>query len=128
MPDILIANPDDHGAIERMVDQGDGTVARKVVVANSAPSTPMLGTDRSIVATTTPQTLMPARTGRARMMMKNDSAVDVWVNFGGTAAATPGSGNYRIRADGGYLDLVGYSGAVSIIAASATAAVSAMEL
>jgi hypothetical protein len=85
------------------------------------------GTDRSIVATTTSQTLMPANATRMRLLVRNDSAVDVWINFGAPAVATAGAGNYRIAANGGSLDLSGSSGAINIIAASATAAISARE-
>lgn len=86
------------------------------------------GTDRSITATTTSQQLMAANTTRLKFYVKNDSGIDVWINLGATAVASAGSGNIKIPANGGYFELSGYSGAVNIIAASTTAAVSSREL
>lgn len=85
------------------------------------------GTDRSITATTTSQVLMAANSGRQKLFVRNDSAVIVWINFGATAVAAAGSGNIPIAATGGYFELSGATGAVNIIAASATAAITARE-
>ena len=95
-----------------------------VATFNKAP--PLAGTDRSIVATTTSQPLMAANPTRSKFIIQNDSLIDVWINFGATAAATPGGGNYRIKADTNR-EFTGTSGAVNIIATSTTAAISARE-
>lgn len=92
--------------------------------AVSAQST---GTDRSATVTTTSAQLMPAAAKRKRLFIKNDSATDVWVNFGATAAATPGSGNVKVPANGGYFENEGYSGVVNAIVAIGTAALTARE-
>lgn len=84
------------------------------------------GTDRSLTATTTSAQLMAANASRSRFFIKNDSAVDVWINFGATATATPGSGNMKIAA-GGYFEFSGGSSAINIVAASGTAAITARE-
>ncbi|GAM01749.1 hypothetical protein [Sphingomonas parapaucimobilis] len=97
------------------------------VTSAYAKAPPLAGTDRSITASTTSQTLMASNTIRSRILIRNDSTVDVWVNFGATAVATAGGGNFKIAANGGSLDLQGTSSAVNIIAASATAAISARE-
>jgi hypothetical protein len=86
------------------------------------------GTDRSTTATTTSSQLMGANTTRLKFYVKNDSTIDVWINLGATAVATAGGGNIKIPANGGYFELSGYSGAVNIIAASTTAAISSREL
>lgn len=86
------------------------------------------GTNRSITATTNTQVLMGANSARLRVIIKNDTAIDVWVNLGGAAVATAGGGNYRVPANGGYLEIAGYTGPIQIIAASSTAAISALEL
>lgn len=125
MPDIIVSNPNDLGVREKWVQQPDGTHAQQVVIAGGNSSS--AGTDRSMTATTSSLQLMAAKAARMRFIVKNDSTVDVWINLGGTAAATPGGGNYRILANGGYFELQGYSGVVNIVAASGTAAVSAME-
>lgn len=97
----------------------DGSVVARQVAKS--------GTDRSATATTTSSSLMGTNTTRARLFIKNDTAIDVWINLGATAAAVPGSGNIRVAANGGYFELENYSGAVNIIAASSTAAVTARE-
>ena len=88
---------------------------------------PLAGTDRSLTATTTSAQLMAANTARTKFFIKNDTAIVVWINMGATAVATPGAGNIAIAANGGYFEFTGYSGAVNIIAASTTAAVTARE-
>lgn len=87
-----------------------------------------VGTNRSITATTSAQTLMAANTNRWKFIISNDSTIDIWVNLGGTASAVAGSGNKKIAANGGYWELSGYSGAISIVAASGTPAITAYEL
>ena len=97
------------------------------VLINQAPGS---GTDRSITATTTAQTLMAANTSRSGFMIKNDTAIVVWINFGGTAVAAAGSGNIAIAANGGYFECPAAwtpTEAISIIAASTTAAITARE-
>lgn len=86
----------------------------------------VVGTDRSLAATTTSAQLMAANSSRSRFFIKNDSTVDVWINFGATAAATPGSGNMKINA-GSYFEFSGGSSAINIVAASGTAAITARE-
>jgi len=90
-------------------------------------SNPLTGTDRSVTATTTSAQLMAANTTRSKFFIKNDTAIVVWINMGATAVASAGSGNISIAANGGYFEFTGYSGAVNIIAASTTAAVTARE-
>lgn len=100
--------------------------ARGDVSASFAKAPPLAGTDRSITATTTSAQLMAANATRSKFIIQNDSLIDVWINFGGTAVAAAGSGNYRIKADTNR-EFTGTSGAVNIIAASTTAAISARE-
>lgn len=116
------------------VDPGTGTAAtalpaRTDVTPNAIPvyASAKAGVDRSITATTTAQVLMAAMTTRGRFYVKNDAAVDIWINIGGTATAAAGTGNIKLAAGGGYYELAGCADAVSIIAASATAAVTARE-
>lgn len=87
------------------------------------------GTNRSVTATTASSTLMLANAARKGFYVVNDAAVDVWINFGAAAAATPGGGNIKIAANGGRYEsgLFVDSGVVNIIAASATAAITARE-
>jgi len=136
---------------EMMVDMGDGTHARRIAsvpvsssgaVQDGLPAradvTPSAvpvyasgkaGTARDITASTTSQTLMAAMTTRGKFIVSNDSTVDVWINtLGRPAVAAAGGGNKKIAANGGYFELSGYTGAVTIIAASGTAAITALEL
>lgn len=86
-------------------------------------------TNRSVTASTTAANAMAANTARRGWKVKNDSAVDVWINFAAAAVAAAGTGNIKI-ASGGYLaSEPGYveTAAMSIIAASATAAVTIYE-
>lgn len=87
---------------------------------------PLAGTDRSLTATTTAQTLIPANTIRSKFFIKNDSTVDVWINIGGTATAAAGTGNMKIAASGGYFEFTGSNSAISVIA-TANAAITARE-
>jgi hypothetical protein len=87
------------------------------------------GTNRSASVTTTASTLMAANTVRQGWKIKNDSAVGIWINFDATATAAAGSGNILIPA-GGYLSSEpGFveTGAMSAIAVSGTAAITARE-
>lgn len=85
------------------------------------------GTDRSITASTTSQSLIPLNTSRNKFYVKNDSAIDVWINIGATAIAVAGSGNLKIVANGGYFEFSGSTSAINIIAASGTPAITARE-
>ncbi len=83
--------------------------------------------DRSMTVTTTSQQLMAANSNRQNFFIKNDSAVDVYIRYGtDPASATIGGGNIKIAANGGYLEGTDQR-AIQIIAASATAAVTAGE-
>lgn len=123
------------GQADRRVSATDplpmGAVVNGAAVSTTNPTpvkTPaVVGTDRSITATTTSQTLMAANAARNNFIIKNDSAVVVWINLGAAAVATAGGGNISIAAGGGYLELAGTSAAINIIAASATAAITARE-
>ena len=88
------------------------------------------GTDRSITASTTSQQLMAANTARKGFYVKNDTAIDVYINPGATAVATAGGGNIKVAASGGYYvsePTFPTSSAINIIAASGTPAVTARE-
>lgn len=89
----------------------------------------LTGTDRSITTGTTAAVLMPANTARMGFYLKNDTAIDVWFNVGGTAAATAGAGNIKLPANGGYFESGTFTPgeAISIIAASGTPAITARE-
>ena len=65
----------------------------------------------------------------AKVYLKNDTAIDVWFNIGGTAVAQAGGGNLRLPANGGYFESGSTTPAeaVSIIAASGTPAITARE-
>ena len=87
-----------------------------------------VGVDRSVTATTSAATLMPANANRARFYVANDSTIDVYIRPGGAAAtAVAGAGNVKVAANGGFFELAGDADAWSIIAASGTPAVSARE-
>lgn len=92
-------------------------------VTNSATA----GTDRSGTAGTAATVLMAANANRRKLLVKNDNDTAViWINLGGTATAAPGLGNYRIG-PGGYMELDGFSGSVSVIASAAATPYSARE-
>lgn len=86
-------------------------------------------TNRSLATSTTAAAAMPANTARRGWKVKNDSAIDVWINFTGTATAVAGSGNLKILAGGYLASEPGYveTGAMSIIAASGTPAITIYE-
>lgn len=86
-----------------------------------------LGVDKSITATTTSQPLMAANPNRIRFFVKNDTAIDIWINLGAVSIATAGGGNLKILANGGYFELSGSTSVVNIIAASGTPAITARE-
>lgn len=87
------------------------------------------GTDRSTTAGITAKVLMAANPDRMGFYLKNDTTIDVWFNIGGTAAATAGTGNMRLPANGGYYETGAFAPteAVSIIAVSGTPAITARE-
>lgn len=88
-----------------------------------------VGTDRSTTAGTTAKAIMAANDARQGFYLKNDTTIDVWFNIGGTAAATPGGGNMRLAANGGYFETGAFAPteAISIIAVSGTPAITARE-
>lgn len=90
---------------------------------------PAAGVDRSIAAGVASAQLMPANTARMGFYVKNDTAIDVWINIGAVAVATPGGGNIKIPANGGYFETGSFvpSDVVNIIAASGSPAITARE-
>lgn len=89
-------------------------------------STPI---NRSATVSTTASVLMAANASRKGFVIKNDSAVGIWINPSTTATAVAGGGNIKITAGSYYAsepNLV-WPGAISAIAASATADISAWE-
>ena len=87
-------------------------------------------TDRSITAGVAAANAMAANASRRGWKIKNDTAIDIWVNFIGAATAVAGSGNMKVAANGGYLasePACVETGAMSIIAASGTPAVTILE-
>lgn len=102
-------------------NQADVAGNQKVVIA-SRP-----GTDRSLTTTAaTSVPLMAANTQRNGFFIENDSATDIWINFVGASAASPGAGNKKILANGGYFELKGVSNAVTIFSTAAVA-ITALE-
>lgn len=104
--------------------------SQSVVLASDAtmPATPGVGaTNRSVTAGVASAQLMAANTARRRFIVKNDSAIVVYINLSATATTANGVGNIAVAANGGYFELAGYTGAVSIIAASGTPAITAYE-
>lgn len=89
----------------------------------------MTGTDRSIVASTTTQVLMPANASRMGFYIKNDTAIDVWFNIGASASAAAGSGNIKVPANGGYFESGTFTPGevINIISASGSPAITARE-
>lgn len=89
-------------------------------------------TDRSLSTVTTSSTqLMASNANRRKVVIQNISDVVMWINFGGTAAAST-AGSYRLEANGGSYTADGggiETDAINIIAASGTnKVVSAFEL
>jgi hypothetical protein len=89
----------------------------------------LTGADKSVATSTTAAVLMAANLNRMGFYVKNDTAIDVWINIGGTATAVAGAGNIKIPANGGYFESGTFtpSEAISIIAASGTPAITARE-
>ncbi len=88
------------------------------------------GTDRSVSASTTSAQLMATNASRSGFYIKNDSAIDVWINLGSAAVASAGNGNMKIAANGGYYESApGFvtTSAINIIASSGTPAITARE-
>lgn len=124
-----VSNPPNPVRDVVIVGGGGGSVtpASAIPVVNASVGT---GTDRSAATSTSSSTLMAANTSRVGYFIKNDSAIDVWINIGATAVASAGSGNYKIAANGGYLESPAWgcsTAAINIIAASGTPAISARE-
>ncbi|MCZ7488158.1 hypothetical protein [Rhizobium rhizogenes] len=117
-----------------------GVPAGRASAANSIPTTQSTEdlaavlpakttTNRSLATSTTAAAAMPANTARRGWKVKNDSAIDVWINFIGTATAVAGSGNLKVAAGAYLASEPGYveTGAMSIIAASGTPAITIYE-
>lgn len=107
----------------------DGSL-RVTIAGNQSSQTAIaggFGTNKSLTVGTTAVTLFDGNPLRTRLIIKNDTANDLWINFNGTAVAAAGSGNYKIAANGGYFELQGYTGSISAIASSAGTAISARE-
>jgi|SRR6187402_1175301 len=85
-----------------------------------------VGTNRSGNVSTTASQLLAANPNRNWLLIKNDQIVAIWINLGGTAAASAGSGNISINA-GALFTLQGYTGAVSAISSAGTLAITAVE-
>lgn len=85
------------------------------------------GTDRSATAGSASTALMGANLARRLFYVKNDSAINIWINPSATATATPGGGNIKVPAGGGYFECEYSSGAWSVIAETAGAAFTARE-
>lgn len=92
-------------------------------------TTTSAGVDRSVTTSTTSSQLMAANTARRGLFIVNDTAIDVWINFGATAVAAAGAGNIKIGANGGRYESGAFtpSTAINIIAASGTPAITARE-
>lgn len=92
-------------------------------------TTTSAGVDRSVTTSTTSSQLMAANTARRGLFIANDTAIDVWINFGATAVATAGGGNIKIGANGGRYESGAFtpSTAINIIATSGTPAITARE-
>lgn len=86
-------------------------------------------TNRSISAGVAAQNAMIANANRMGWKIKNDTLVDVWINFTGTAVAAAGSGSIKVAA-GGYLASEPgnvESTSMSIIAAAAATPITIYE-
>lgn len=122
---------------KQLVDLGGGVFAEKMVAVTSAGADISGGssvaqgthTDRSGTITTggTAQTLAAANSARRYLFVQNNSAGDLWLRFGGTAAATQPSirmqpGDAWVE-DGTFVN----TGSVSIFGATTGQTFSAME-
>lgn len=73
-------------------------------------------TNRNLTVTTSAAVLAPANPSRSGFFVVNDLAGNVWINFGGTAAASAGAGNIKIPPGGRYeMPIVVDIRAISII-------------
>ncbi len=116
----------------RLVTDQNGRLC--VVVSGSSGSASIgsttlrsAGTNRSATITTTAANLWPANPNRQGGWIKNDAATDIWCNYDGTASATPGGGNFKIAASGGFYDTEANfvsTNALSCIGTAATAVTS----
>jgi len=107
----------------------DGSVwsrQRGSAKASFVSEPPLTAISRSGTLSTTSAILLPANPMRSKFFIKNDSAVDIWINIGNTAVASAGAGNIKIAA-GAYFELQGTSQIVTGIATSGTAAVTCYE-
>lgn len=88
-----------------------------------------VGVNRSATVGTTAIVIMAANAMRQGWKIKNDSAGDLWVNFDGTATATPGGGNIKVPAGGYLASEPGFveTGAMSAIGSAAGLAVTVRE-
>jgi len=109
-------------AFVTMVDPGTGAPATGATSTSD-------GVDRSKTTSTTSSLLMAANSARRGVFIVNDTAIDVWINFGATAVAAAGGGNIKIAAAGGKYESGAFtpSTAINIIAASGTPAITARE-
>lgn len=122
---------------ERWRDNGDSTYQRVGATVLIDPATggatsPLPATtttDRSLSASTTATNAMAANAARRGWKVKNDSAIDVYIRFTGTASAVAGGGNIKIAAGAYIASEPSYveTGAMSIIAASGTPAITIYE-
>lgn len=87
---------------------------------------PLTSTARSATVTTVSAILIPANTTRAKFIIKNDSATDIWINIGSTAVAAAGAGNIKIAANG-YFELQGTNQIITVICATGTANITCYE-
>jgi len=88
---------------------------------------PGAGTDRSATVGTSSATLIARNDARKKFFIKNDGANNVWINFGPTATAVAGGGNFKLASGGGYFEFTGYTGVISAIAETASVNVTARE-
>lgn len=113
-----------HGSIagtsEISISQADDSI--QVVPYRGLP------TDRSVTATTSAAVLAAANPARKYLLIQNnDASIAIWVSFTGTASA--GAGSFKISAgasmvfEGGFVPTT----SASVISASGTVQVSAME-
>lgn len=122
------------GSSQSALPAGRALAAQSVPVALSSEDNAALlparnGVNRSTSSGTAAAVAMPANLNRRGWKIKNDSTVDVWINFTTSATASAGGGNMKVAANGGYLasePSFVETGAMSIIS-TAAAAVTIME-